>query len=174
MKFIIRLFAKIYSTLKDSYDLNVYDGYRKKYNIHESFRFNGESTLMYGDGKITILENSYIGRHSLIQVAGGYEVSIGKNCSIGPWFKIWTQSTNVDADFNFAEQRKDKIGSVIIKDAVWIGANVLISPNVTIGNNAIIGANSVVTSDVPDFAIVGGVPAKLIRYKSIISNQLSN
>ncbi len=167
MRIINRILSKIYCTLKNSYDNHVYDNYRRKYNIHRSFRFNGESSLLYGEGKITLGENSYLGRHSLIQSAHGYEVSIGNNCSIGPWFKIWTQSANADSDFNIIDQREDKFGSVIIKDGVWIGANVLISPNVTVGYNSIIGANSVVTKDVPDFAIVGGVPAKLIRYKKI-------
>jgi len=170
MKLIKKIFAAIYKILKKSYEECTYEEYMKKYDIHKSFRFNGESTLMYGEGKISIGENSYLGRHSIIQVSPGYEVAIGKNCSLGPWLKIWTESADVDSDFNILDQKKDKKGSVIIKDAVWIGANVLISPNVTIGKNAIVGANSVVTKDVPDFAIVGGVPAKLIRYKSIKLN----
>lgn len=167
MKFLNLFFAKIFTVLKESYVLNIYDSYRRKYDIHSSFYFNGEGTLMYGEGKIKILENSYIGRYSLIQVSSNQEVSIGKNCKIGPFFKIWTQSSEVDSDFNFVDQIKPKFGNVIIKDAVWIGANVLISPGVTIGNNAIIGANSVVTKNVPDNAIIGGVPAKILKYKKL-------
>lgn len=56
---------------------------------------------------------------------------------------------------------------VIIKDFVWCGANVTITPGVTIGEGAIIGAGSVVTKDVPDYAIVGGNPAKIIKYRNI-------
>lgn len=48
---------------------------------------------------------------------------------------------------------------------VWIGTNVLIINGITIGDGAIIAAGSVVTKDVPAYAIVGGVPAKLIRYR---------
>ncbi len=52
-----------------------------------------------------------------------------------------------------------------IGDNVWIGANSVILKGVTIGNNAIIAAGSIVTKDVPANAIVGGCPAKVIRYK---------
>ena len=169
MKLINKILAKIFFKLKSAYDLNIYESYRKMYDIHQSFIFNGEGTLMYGGGKIKILENCYIGRFSLIQVSVGQEVFIGKNCSIGPFFKIWTQTADVNSDFNLIEGKKPKKGNVIIKDGVWIGADVLISPGVTIGTNSIIGANSVVTKDVPDFAIVGGIPAKVIKYKTIQS-----
>lgn len=54
---------------------------------------------------------------------------------------------------------------VIIGNDVWIGANVVIMPGVNIGDGAIIGAGAVVTKDVDDYAIVGGCPAKLIRYR---------
>ena len=55
---------------------------------------------------------------------------------------------------------------VNIGNDVWIGARVTILPGVKIGNGAIIGAGSVVTKDVPDFAIVGGNPARVIKYRN--------
>jgi len=60
----------------------------------------------------------------------------------------------------FTESKKTKIGN-----DVWIGANSIVLDGVTIGDGAIIGAGAVVTKDVPPYAIVGGVPAKLIRYR---------
>lgn len=54
---------------------------------------------------------------------------------------------------------------VNIENDVWIGADVIIMDGVNIGNGAIIAAKSVVTKDVPDYAIVGGVPAKIIKYR---------
>ena len=48
---------------------------------------------------------------------------------------------------------------------VWIGAEAIIMDGVTIGNGAIVAAGAVVTKDVPDYGIVGGVPAKLIKYR---------
>ena len=56
-------------------------------------------------------------------------------------------------------------GGLIIGDDVWIGTRAIILPGVTIGNGVIIGAGAVVTKDVPDYAIVGGVPARVIRLR---------
>ena len=53
---------------------------------------------------------------------------------------------------------------VVIKRNAWIGIGAIICPGVTIGENAVIGAGAVVTKDVPDNAIVGGNPAKVIKY----------
>lgn len=55
--------------------------------------------------------------------------------------------------------------NVVIKNDVWIGLNSTILEGVTIGNGAIIGACSVVAKDVPDYAVVVGNPAKIIRYR---------
>lgn len=60
---------------------------------------------------------------------------------------------------------KEKNKKVIIGNDVWIGENVTILPSVKIGNGAIISAGSIVTKDVPDYAVVGGVPAKVIKYR---------
>ena len=54
-------------------------------------------------------------------------------------------------------------GPVRIGDGTWIGTNVSIMPNVTIGRNCVIGANSVVTSDIPDFNVAAGAPARILR-----------
>lgn len=166
-KYMIKIVSKLFNLMERAYQSNIYNGYMNKYNIHPSFVFNGNGTLIYGEGTITIDEHSYIGRYSLIQVSKNYQVSIGKNCKIGPFFSAWTQSSYVDHDYNFEDKIEPKIGNIIIGDAVWIGANVIISPGVTIGENSVIGANSVVTKDVPPMAVVGGVPAKIIRYKKL-------
>lgn len=54
-------------------------------------------------------------------------------------------------------------GDVIIKNDVWIGANVTIMSGVTVGNGAVLAAHSVVTKDVPDYCIVAGNPARIVR-----------
>lgn len=54
-------------------------------------------------------------------------------------------------------------GKVIVKKNAWLGLNVTICPGVTIGKYAVVAAGAVVTKDVPDYAVVGGVPAKVIK-----------
>lgn len=60
---------------------------------------------------------------------------------------------------------KNEKVSVFIGNDVWIGENVTILGGIKINDGAIIGANSLVTKDVPSYAIVGGIPAKIIRYR---------
>lgn len=52
---------------------------------------------------------------------------------------------------------------VVIGDHVWTGNNVVILPGIQVGDHSVIGANAVVTKDVPEYAVVGGVPAKIIK-----------
>jgi virginiamycin A acetyltransferase len=61
---------------------------------------------------------------------------------------------------------------IIIGNDVWIGAGAIILPEVTVGDGAIIGAGTVVTHDVPPYAIVVGVPAKILRYR-FTQNQIN-
>ena len=56
-------------------------------------------------------------------------------------------------------------GNVVIGHDVWVGTGALIMSGVTIGNGAVIGARSVVTHDVPPYAVVGGVPAQVIKFR---------
>jgi acetyltransferase-like isoleucine patch superfamily enzyme len=57
-----------------------------------------------------------------------------------------------------------KSAPIVIKDKAWIGFNSIIMKGVTIGEGAVVAAGSVVTKDVPDYAVVGGNPAKVIKY----------
>ena len=57
--------------------------------------------------------------------------------------------------------------TVVIEDNVWFGSNVLVTGNVNIGEGSIIAAGSVVVQDIPKYSIVGGNPAKFIKYRDI-------
>ena len=71
------------------------------------------------------------------------------------------------SDQGFSSNKlQSKTGDIIIGDYVRIGQNIFIDPGLIIGENAIVGANSVVSKNVVSDAIVGGIPAKRIKYKS--------
>lgn len=65
----------------------------------------------------------------------------------------------------FARLDVPKNQKTIIGNDVWIGHNVTVKQGVTIGHGAVIGSNALVTKDVPPYAIAGGVPAKIIKYR---------
>jgi virginiamycin A acetyltransferase len=84
------------------------------------------------------------------------------------------KSIIIDKSF---ENKEDSIskGPIIIEDEVWIGLNCVILSGVTIGKGAVIAAGSTVTKNIPPYAIAGGSPAKVIKYRfdqEIISNLL--
>lgn len=105
---------------------------------------------------ISIGNNCVINKKVLLDGRGG-NLIIGNNVDIAQETNIWTLEHDVHDDYH-----KDKGADVIIEDDVWIASRCTILPGVTIGRGAVVASNSVVTKDVPQMAIVGGVPAKII------------
>ena len=107
---------------------------------------------------ITVGKNVFINACCHFQDHGG--VTLGDGCQIG--------HNVVFATLNHGFAPEDRSTTypapIVLKKNVWVGSNATILSGVTIGENAIVGAGSVVTKDVPDNAIVGGVPAKVIKY----------
>lgn len=124
---------------------------------------NIEKVADFGSGKgISLGSNSGLGINC--KVRGPLE--IGDNVMMGPDVVIMTNSHNferIDIPMNIQGSAVPK--RVVIGNDVWIGTRVIILPGVTIGNGAIIGAGAVVTKDVPDMAVAGGCPAKVIKYR---------
>ncbi len=116
------------------------------------------------DSNTTIGEYTYIGQNTHItkSVIGRY-CSIGSDIIIGPGehplTDISTSAHFYDGDiYNILTQKKVQIGN-----DVWIGAKAIILRGVTVGDGAVIAAGAVVTKDVPEFSVVGGVPAKVLK-----------
>lgn len=91
---------------------------------------------------------------------------IGADVMMGPEVIMLSGSHNFErTDIPMREQGAPPRRPIVIGDDVWIGTRSVILPGVKVGSHSIIGAGSIVTKDVPEWAIVAGNPAKLIRYR---------
>ena len=100
------------------------------------------------------------------------KLKIGKFCSIGSNVQIFLGGehhtdaiTTYPFDVLMGEAETPSKGDVVIGNDVWIGNDVIILSGVTIGDGAVIGAGSVVTKNVQAYAVMGGNPARLIRWR---------
>ena len=139
----------------------------------------GKYVAVYRGAKIKKTEignYSYISAHTVVENA-----SIGKFCSIADHCRIglanhtlhhlstspvFTLAKNA-AKTQWIKESIDVVSSkkVIIGNDVWIGSHAIVLGGVKIGDGAVIGAGAVVTKDVPPYAVVGGVPAKVLKYR---------
>ena len=116
--------------------------------------------VFYDASKISIGDDSIIGENAVLD--GRDKLIIGDHVDIASEVMIY----NAEHDIN-DENFKAIIASVEIGDYVFIGPRAIILPGVKIGRGAVVGAGAVVTKDVPEFAIVGGVPAKVIGERKL-------
>ena len=139
----------------------------------------GQYNVIY---KNAVIIDSSLGDYSYVGGGKIQYATIGKFCSIAdgvriglgihptdlpsthPAFYSSQSKWNIkpDLSLNVIEYKR-----VIIGDDVWIGTNSIVLDGVKIGNHAIIAAGAVVTKDVPDYAVVGGIPAKIIKYRKV-------
>lgn len=116
--------------------------------IHMGARFFKPDGIKIGSDTIVGYRSFLDGRSDLV---------VGNHVDIASEVMIYNSEHNLNSDTFEAVD-----GQVLIGDYVFIGPRAIILPNVKIGHGAVVAAGAVVTKDVPDFAIVGGVPAKVI------------
>jgi len=128
--------------------------------------------------RVTISDCSYISNDSVV-----VNVEIGKYCSIGPRVQIglaphpsrkfvstypaFYTNRNTGCPLVLRENKifDDTTPKTVLANDIWIGADAIIPGGIHIGTGAIVAAGAVVVTDVPAYAIVGGNPAKVIRYR---------
>jgi acetyltransferase-like isoleucine patch superfamily enzyme len=145
-----------------------------KYSVIEDAEI-GEGTILHDHVN---LYKCRIGRRckidSFVYIEEG--VVVGDDCKIRPFVFIPTGVTIEDNVFigpnvTFTNDRYPKVHGewklleTKVKQGAAIGANSVVLPGVTIGENALVGAGCVVSKDVPDNAVVVGIPAKIVGYK---------
>lgn len=121
----------------------------------EAFGKKGETRIEIGEG--TSIQMYF-------HCGAAESVKIGRDVLIAGRVYI-TDHDHVFDDPNLPARRTDGLVTkpVVIEDGAWLGEGCVILKGVTVGQRAVIGANAVVTKDVPPFAIVGGIPARVIR-----------
>jgi acetyltransferase-like isoleucine patch superfamily enzyme len=136
-------------------------GLNAKVNFGYRVKF-GQDVTAHFMGNVKLGNHLYFNRSCYLAVH--HSLTIGDNCMFGEMVSIHDE----DHVFGPGEipygRRGYSTAPIVIGNNVWVGAKATILKGVTIGDNAIIAANAVVTKDVPANAIVGGIPAKLIRY----------
>lgn len=124
----------------------------------------GKGSVFQGSQSIVLGRNSFCGCYCVFGINGG--LIIGENVMIADAVTI--------RDTNHMFSRTDvpmiyqgvTVNPISISDDVWIGHGAIILQGVKINKGSVIAAGAVVSKDVPEYAIVGGVPAKIIRYRS--------
>lgn len=147
--------------------------FRKKYRRIN--RHNYTLIMNYCDlSKVVVGKKTYGEIHVTDYSPADTKLYIGSYCSIAPGVQfllggehqLYSISTYPFKVLSFGESREaGSKGNIVVKDDVWIGTNAIICSGVTIGQGAVIAAGAVVTKDVEPYAIVGGNPAKLIKYR---------
>lgn len=152
--------------------------------------FIGDRVVIYKDingGPVAIGKNVHIHGDTFIQTGFGGSVEIGHDTHIQPkcQFSAYLSKIRIGCHVQIAPNcafypynhcvEKGKLisrqplktkGGIIIEDDAWLGFGVIVLDGVRIGKGAVVGAGSVVTHDVPDEAIVAGVPARLIKTRA--------
>ena len=110
-----------------------------------------------------IAPNTFIGRYCSIGLnvhigVHSHDISLLTTMPLSPW------TGRVEKDPHHPGVLEEGFATIVGND-VWIGLNVIILRGVKIGDGAVVAAGSVVTKDVPAYAVVGGIPAKIIKYR---------
>jgi maltose O-acetyltransferase len=116
--------------------------------------------VLNGPDKITIGQDSTL--NAFVHIWGNGGVTIGDRVLVASHTAITSVTHDYTADQVFGTVA---LKPVVIEDDAWIGSGAVIMPGVTLGRGCVVGAAAVVTRDVPPYAIVTGIPARVTKYR---------
>lgn len=131
------------------------------------FCCKGCSLLADGGGKITIGHRCALNMNVIVNSEINGEIVIGNNVLIGPNVVMRSTNHTYSSPNLLIWQQGHTPDKIVICNDVWIGANSTILAGVTIGEGAIVAAGAVVTKDIQAYSIVGGVPAKILKWRKL-------
>lgn len=133
------------------------------------FKSCGSDLMIYPSVYIIFSRRIKVGRRLAVNINtyldGRGGITIGDNVLIGPNCVIASCEHSFEDPHVPICKQPVKYAEITIGDDVWIGANAFIKCGVKIGSGSVIAAGSVVTKDVPPYAVVGGVPAKVLKFR---------
>lgn len=170
VKNIFRILSDIHIFLTKSWDKLLMYIYRAQfYSCGKNVKFYPSKSDLYYKN-IQIGDNVFIGQGASFIATVSY-IKIGDNCLFGPNVTIrgGNHSSHIIGKLMINYKLGDKLPTddepVIIDEDVWVGTGAIILKGVHIGRGAIVAAGAVVTKDVPPYSIVGGVPAKVLKFR---------
>lgn len=140
---------------------------RRHLSVGKNSNIHPTTIIRYGQN-VKIGDNCLINHNNLLQPGKGPNGTI----TIGNYVHTGVNVMFMAFNHGFytteiPTKKQDYMDApIVVKDDVWIGGGSIILAGVTIGQGAIIGAGAVVNKDVPPYAIVGGVPAKVLKYRN--------
>ena len=162
-RWYVRLLAPLYQ--HRAFSAKIYGSVRmdtppyRRFSIGKRSVVESFSCINNAVGDVVIGDYTRIGLHST--VIG--PVTIGNHVNLAQGITVSALNHNFDNTQLRIDEQGVNTSAIVIDDDVWIGANALITAGVHIGRHSVVAAGAVVTKDVPEYSVVGGVPAKVIR-----------
>ena len=162
-RWYVRLLAPLYQ--HRAFSAKIYGSVRmdtppyRRFSIGKRSVVESFSCINNAVGDVVIGDYTRIGLHCT--VIG--PVTIGNNVNLAQGITVSALNHNFEDTRLRIDEQGVNTSERIIDDDVWIGANAVITAGVHIGRHSVVAAGAVVTKDVPEYSVVGGVPAKVIR-----------
>ena len=162
-RWYVRLLAPLYQ--HRAFSAKIYGSVRmdtppyRRFSIGKRSVVESFSCINNAVGDVVIGDYTRIGLHCT--VIG--PVTIGNHVNLAQGITVSALNHNFDDTRLRIDEQGVNTSEIVIDDDVWIGANAVITAGVHIGRHSVVAAGAVVTKDVPEYSVVGGVPAKVIR-----------
>lgn len=125
--------------------------------------FRGGYDVEAAGGSIEIGNGNYFNKN--VKFVSFSRIRIGDNCLVADGVHFYDHDHRVDDPRRPIREQGYVASPISMGNDVWIGARAIVLKGVTIGDGAVVAAGSVVTQDVPPYSVVGGVPAKVLKYR---------
>ena len=162
-RWYVRLLAPLYQ--HRAFSAKIYGSVRmdtppyRRFSIGKRSVVESFSCINNAVGDVVIGDYTRIGLHCT--VIG--PVTIGNHVNLAQGITVSALNHNFEDTRLRIDEQGVNTSEIVIDDDVWIGANAVITAGVHIGRHCVVAAGAVVTKDVPEYSVVGGVPAKVIR-----------